>query len=149
MNELDYTLRILERGEDDLVLMVPHEVNDAWGNTKEQIAARKAKTKLFCDWIRKQFPHVPTEFRYVNKRRVRDHRYRHWARYKTINTDKHFVAYGLTKGEMMIIKLSWSFQQQVARLYRSPPVDKSFVIELDEFLPTEALTKRLAKEAAK
>jgi len=141
-NELDFPLRIYEKGPDELVLLVAHEAAD-WHNR----AAHKAKTnktRMFCNWLRKQFPDVPTEFRYMRKERVRDYRYRGWSvRYKTVNSDKHFVAYGLTKNQLLMIKLAWVYKTQNVKIegqdsYGTDDVVFPWVPE-----PTEELLTRL------
>lgn len=149
MQELDFPVRLLTRSEDDIVLMVAHDGITSWYNKAEQ-KQRADKTREFCNWIRKTFPHVPTEFRYLGHKRVRNYRYRSYSTcaYRTVNSDKHFVAYGLKRNELMMIKLAFSYQTQVAEI--SGP-DKhtagAYIIErFDEIVPTRALEKRLAKD---
>lgn len=145
MQTLDFPIRILERGPDDLCILVAHEpLNYHHPEAKE----KAKKTREFCNWIRKQFPKVPTEFRYVNKKSVR-HSGRKWwqhARRKTVNCDKNFIAYGLSRSEMMLIKLAWSFKTQPIRFETDPTITSNhFVIQGSTLDPSEALKKRIEK----
>lgn len=141
-NELDFPLRIYEKGPDEFVLLVPHEPAE-WGNKKAHLE-KTNKTRSFCNWIRKQFPDTPTEFRYMRKERVRDYRYRAWSvRYKTINTDKHFVAYGLTKNQMLMIKLAWVYKSQPVKIEGLDKYQADDVVFPEIPEPTEALVERM------
>lgn len=145
MQQLDYPIRILERGPDDLCILVPHDSLTYWKDTERKTKANK--TREFCNWLRKQFPDVPTEFRYVNTKQVRVSRRSTWyggARYKTVNCDKHFVAYGLTKNQMLMVKLAWQFETQKCRKESSPSDPEAFTINgIKPFKPTDVLQARL------
>lgn len=142
MNDLGFPLRIYEKSPDEFVLLIAHEEAD-WNN-KAAHKERTNKTRRFCNWLRKQFPDVPTEFRYMRKERVRDYRYRGWSvRYKTINADKHFVAYGLTKNQLLMIKLAWSYKTQTVKIEGLDSYNTDDVVFPDVPEPTEALLKRL------
>ena len=144
MQQLDYPIRILERGPDDLCVLVPHDSLVSWKDVGKEKAN---KTRAFCNWLRKQFPDVPTEFRYVNTKQVRVSRRSNFyggARYKTVNCDKHFVAYGLTKNQMLMVKLAWQFETQLARKESSPSDPKAYTIKgIKPFKPTDVLQARL------
>lgn len=149
MNQLDFPVRIFERDANDYCILVPHEDISRWHNEAAKESANK--TRAFCNWIRKQFPHVPTEFRFVNTKRVRIHGRRSiWAtpRYRQAGCDKHFVAYGLTKAELMMIKLAWQFKSQPVRLATGPTIPDSFTVDAPGgFRPSDALKKRIEKNA--
>jgi hypothetical protein len=147
MNVLSYPIRIYEKSEDHLVIMVPHEPNDNWGEAKLNEQVRTDQTRDFVKWLRKTFKDVPNEFRYMNKKQIRDWRYRSiWSarRYKTINADKHFVVYGLTRKQMMMIKLVWQFKTETA----GTSSNCSFLVgDPSSFEPSQTLKDKL--EAAK
>jgi hypothetical protein len=145
MQELDYPIRILERGPDDFCILVPHDSLTYWKDKERKEKANK--TRAFCNWLRKTFPHVPTEFRYVNTKQVRVGRGSYWSRrrFKTVNCDKHFVAYGLKGSELMMVKLAWQFTSQPCRLKTATHPDPSaYAIEAPAgFRPSDALVKRI------
>ena len=148
MQTLDFPIRILERENGDVCILVSHEDQVYYKNEANREKANH--TREFCNWIRKQFPHVPTEFRFVNTKRVRIHGRRSaWSapRYRIAGCDKHFIAYDMTKAELMLTKLSWQFQSQPVRLATGPPIEKSFTINAPGgFRPSEALKKRIEKK---
>jgi hypothetical protein len=148
MNQLGFPLRILERGEDDICILVSHEPGNSYDKDRRE---RAAHTKTFCDWLRRQFPQVLTEFRYVNTKQVRIRGGNAWSyhrRYRTAGCDKHFVAYGLTRAQLMFVKLAWQFQSQPVRLADFPIYDGSFTIMLPGGLrPSDALNRRLKAKA--
>lgn len=117
MNKLDFPIRIYERSEDDLVIMIPHDpVNDYFDEVQKK--AKTDHTRQFVNWLRKQFPDVLTEFKYLNKR-LGAAKNRNWYGYccrPMVNCDRHFVAYGISKQQMLLIKLSWQFQTEMAYL---------------------------------
>lgn len=142
-NQLHFPVRIYEdETGNDFILMVPHE-DKQWSNRVTHIENTNL-TRQFCNWIRKQFPDVPTEFRFVNQR---------WAsRRRTsysipvavrVNCDKHFVVYGLTKNQMLMIKLAWMFEtQQIAVAGESRYSTNVYVIDKLP-VPSDALRKRM------
>jgi len=146
-NELHFPVRLLERGPDDFCILVSHEPNLAWGEAKQAGEERRNKTRSFCNWIRKTFPHVPTEFRYVNTRVVRIRGRNTWgyrSATRTINCDKHFVAYGLKKNELMMTKLAWVFKTQPVCLATGPCIEGSFTVNAPGgFRPSDELKKRI------
>lgn len=146
MQTLAYPVRILEQ-DSNISIFVPHDSLTQWRD--QQGKSNRDKTREFCNWIRKQFPHVPTEFRYVNTKRVGIYGAKSWSirRYRTVKCDKHFVAYGLTKNELMLIKLSWQFVTQPVRLSTDPDIPGSFTIETSGgFQPSDTLLARLEKK---
>lgn len=147
MNELHFPLRVLENKDGTVTLLVKHQDVNAWGSTKQVLLEQTNKTRAFCNWIRKQYPHVPTEFRYLGKKQVRDRRSRWAFRYRTVNTEKHFVAYNMAKNELLMIKLAWTFKTQKAELSADKHDPDAYVIELTEVAPTSALLKRIADKS--
>lgn len=148
MQELDFPVRLHERGDDDFVIMVPH-TEASWHN-REAHKEKTNKTRSFCNWIRRTFPHVPTEFRYCSTKQVRFTTGGYWnrQRWKTVNCDKHFVAYGLTKSELMMVKLAWIYKTQIAVQKASgnkPEGAYEFSMPAG-VRPTDALKKRLEKK---
>lgn len=146
MQTLDFPIRILERENGDVCILVSHEDQVYYKNEANREKANH--TRAFCNWVRKQFPHVPTEFRFVNTKSVSIRSRSIWGygipRSRTVNCDKHFVAYDLTKSELMLIKLAWQFQTQPVRLATTPPIENSFTINAFGGLrPTDALKKRI------
>jgi hypothetical protein len=86
----------------------------------------------------------------MSKKRVRDTRYRGYYhhRYKTINADKCFVAYNLSRNDMMRIKLSWQFTSSKAELSGKDSYDMN-VWQLDQterLEPSDDLKARLEKK---
>lgn len=144
-NELHFPIRLYENDPDDILLMVSHE-SFTYGDKKAH-NERADRTREFCNWLRKQFPQVATEFRYIGKERIRDPRYSYWtARYKTINTDKHFLAYGLTRAQLMLIKLAWVFKTQNVKLSGFDKYESGDYI-LDEIpAPSPELIARMASK---
>jgi hypothetical protein len=59
--------------------------------------------KDFINHLRKQFPEVRNEFRDVPVRWYEDGSYG-WC-------DRHFCAYGLTKSQYVMLKLSWTYKE--------------------------------------
>ena len=145
MQTLDFPIRILEREDGNVCILVSHEDQVYYKNAANREKANH--TRAFCNWLRKQFPHVPTEFRFVNTKQVRVHGRRSvWSapRYRTAGCDKHFIAYDLTKNELLMVKLAWQFQTQPVRLATCPPIDGSFTINAPGgFRPSDALKKRM------
>jgi len=147
MNELHFPLRVLENDDGTVTLLVKHQDVTSWGQHKQTLLAQTDKTRAFCNWIRKQYPHIPTEFRYLAKKQIRDYRSRWCTRYRTVNTDKHFVAYHMAKNELLMIKLAWSFTTQRAEYGgESSQTPGAYLVELDKLEPTPALIERLAKK---
>lgn len=147
-NELYVDVRLYEKEDGTTVLMVSHEPQDYFIRTKHPEFAKQ--TRKFCNWIRKTFPHVPTEFRYVNTRQVRYPLGSYWNRNyntRTVNCDKHFVAYGLQKSELMMIKLAWIYKTEKIYLTSLPSgVTDGYLLKKSSSLePTEALKQRLEK----
>jgi len=146
MNELHFPLRVLENEDGTVTLLVSHEDNHSWGSAKAAQTEQRDKTRRFCNWIRKQYPHIPTEFRYLGKKQVRDVRSRWCTRFRVVNTDKHFVAYNMAKNELLMIKLAWTFKTQKAELSGDRHEPGIYVIGLDEVKPTPALVGRIANK---
>lgn len=159
-NELGFPLRIYENDPDDIILMVPHDPSTSWIYTLNglcsvsEAAEYTKRTRRFCNWLRKQFPDVPTEFRYVNKTRVPDYRYRRsiWggpSRHKTVNSDKHFVAYGLTRQQMLMIKLAWVFETHVVKIKNGIDTESADFLLDKVIVPSAELKKRMANPKRK
>lgn len=142
MNHLDFPIRLVERPEGDFCLMISHDPVDGFHKEKRQSSAKK--TRSFCNWFRKQFPHIPNEFRYINTKRSKVSGTWYRPRFRTVNCDKHFVAYGVSKSDLMIIKLSWAFKVQLVRHVSDPPLTDAFT--MNESLvpkPSKALSKKI------
>ena len=145
MNELGFPLKIFERDTDDICILVDHDARYVWGDAKKQDKERKDQTRKFCNWIRKTFPHVPTEFRYCGTKEVWYNRGRWNRRRVIVNSDKHFVAYGLKRNELMMIKLAWIYKTIPCRLKgTSHPDPNAYAIDAPQgFRPTDALKARI------
>lgn len=145
-NQLHFDLRILTRSEDDLVILVPHE--DARWITREGDQSRTNQTRQFCNWIRKQFPDIPTEFRYVNKKwsYTRGKNYWSMSRARRVNCDKHFVAYGLTRSQFMMIKLAWQFKTIPVLISGDEITANTYFTVMGDLQPTDALRERMSKK---
>jgi hypothetical protein len=145
MQTLAYPIRILEQ-DSKFSILVPHDSLSQWRDTEGK--TNRNKTREFCNWIRRQFSHIPTEFRYVNTKQVRIPGSKSWSirRFKTVKCDKHFIAYNLSKTELMLIKLSWQFSTQPVRLQNDPADPLAFTIDSPGiFGPSNALLARLEK----
>jgi hypothetical protein len=152
VNTLDFPLYILENEDGTSTIMVHHDQVGSWNSAHNLTERAKTNnTRKFCNWIRMNLKEVPTEFRYMSKKRVRDYRYRSWSvRYKTINDDKCFVAYNVSRNDMMRIKLAWVFTTKKAELggKASYAGDVWALDQTEPLEPSETLKKRMADKVA-
>lgn len=143
-NQLHFDLRILTRSEDDLVILVPHE--DARWISRENDQDRTNQTRQFCNWIRKQFPDIPTEFRYVNKKWSTVGGWGRIPRARRVNCDKHFVAYGLTRSQFMMVKLAWQFKSIPVLVSGGDIPASTYFTVMGDLQPTDVLKERISKK---
>jgi hypothetical protein len=97
MQELSFPLKIHVRRNGMRVIFVEHEQYGRY--VSESDRARQDQTRYFCNWIRKTFPSLPTEYRSTCKS---------WNRFELKH--RHFAAYDVTPKEFMMIKLAFGFK---------------------------------------
>jgi len=143
MNIVSRPVRVLENKDGTMTIMVPHQPGQ-YGQANKEAADN---TREFCNWIRKNLTDVPTEFRYMQQQRVRDYKYRYWHRYKTINTDKCFVAYSISRNDMMRLRLAWTYSVVKTELSGKDSYETGvFVLDHDsEPTPSNSLKARWEK----
>lgn len=69
----------------------------------ENYKKQRDSNKTFINHLRKAFPEIRNEFRKVPVEWYADGTYS-W-------TDRHFCAYGLTKAQYSLLKLSWTYEE--------------------------------------
>lgn len=146
MQELAFPLKIHVRRNGLRVIFVEHEHYGRW--VSEADRARQDQTRYFCNWIRKTFPSLPTEYRST---------YKPWDRYELKH--RHFAAYDVTPKEFMMIKLAFGFKTLKVRFTKSKVKGKHWLskqpycyevntpeyLEKSNIWPTKELLTRMAK----
>jgi hypothetical protein len=116
-----------ELSPDHIVLMVSHPNGTSRYYAQEEKEKREM-TRRFVTWLRKTFPEVATEYRPTVDG--------YYARY---DGKRVFAAYGLTKKQFMLIKLSWRYDERKINIDGSNYMGSSNYIQGTACIPSWAM----------